>query len=555
MEGQTEHRRAMLFALLVAAAPALSAAAAGPDGAEQTTSAADRSSTPVLSPDLRGVVVPPNIAPINMQIPSPDADWDFTVSGADGTSISGVAKRGRIRFRASAWRTLLEGNRGRQLALRISPRGPTRDRTSGGVVTLGVAKETIDPVLVTRRINPTFRLWQDDMRIEQRDLTSFSTSTVFAGWHYGQGCINCHAFSANSAKSMSIATRASSNTTTVLGSHSLVARNGEALRFNTKCGYTSWHPNGRHVAYSLNKVDQYLHVSRKQARDVYDHDSEIVILDTETGEAFTTPALAHPDVLETYPTWSPDGKMLYFSSAPIPRNDDGSVQVNEFPKPRYGLRRVTVDVATRRVGTAETVLEPEAVDGSILLPRVSPDGRWLLCCVCDWGCFPIFRPSSDLVLLDLETDAVRRMDEWCSERSESYHSWSSNGRWCAFSSKRRDGVFTGIYLAYFGADGKGEKPFLLPQERPDFYDSCLETFSVPELLTEPIRVSSRRLARAARLSTPGTDVTLPVTSMTPRTESGVPTAVSNVPWQRTGDHPGEAPELDRDAARREGGTP
>ncbi|MCZ7639761.1 MAG: hypothetical protein M5U12_29170 [Verrucomicrobia bacterium] len=37
---------------------------------------------------------------------------------------------------------------------------------------------------------------------------------------------------------------------------------------------------------------------------------------------------------------------------------------------------------------------------------------------------------------------------------------------------------------------------MLPQRDPTFYDACLETFNVPELVVGPIQVSSAQLARA-----------------------------------------------------------
>jgi len=117
--------------------------------------------------------------------------------------------------------------------------------------------------------------------------------------------------------------------------------------------------------------------------------------------------------------------------------------------------------------------------------------------MCQYGCFPIYQPSSDLYLMDLRTRRYQRLPI-NSDRSESWHSWSANSRWLAFSSKRHDGVFTRTYFSYIDAAGQAHKPFLLPQRDPTFYDSFLKTYSVPELVTEPVRVTGERLARAAR---------------------------------------------------------
>jgi hypothetical protein len=133
--------------------------------------------------------------------------------------------------------------------------------------------------------------------------------------------------------------------------------------------------------------------------------------------------------------------------------------------------------------------------------------------MCDYGCFPVYQPSSDLYLMDLQTGDYRKLDI-NSEYSESWHSWSSNGRWIAFSSKRLGGLFTRTYFSYVDKDGKVYKPFIMPQKDPAFYDSFLKTYSVPELITGPFRISHNELGRAARA--PETiEVDMPVTAATP----------------------------------------
>jgi predicted Rossmann-fold nucleotide-binding protein len=44
--------------------------------------------------------------------------------------------------------------------------------------------------------------------------------------------------------------------------------------------------------------------------------------------------------------------------------------------------------------------------------------------------------------------------------------------------------------------GRFHKPFLLPQEDPTYYDTCLQTFNVPELVQGPITVKESELAQA-----------------------------------------------------------
>ena len=102
-----------------------------------------------------------------------------------------------------------------------------------------------------------------------------------------------------------------------------------------------------------------------------------------------------------------------------------------------------------------------------------------------------------------------------SDKSESWHSWSSNGRWIAFSSKRQSGVFTRTYISYIDRQGRSNSPLLLPQKDPAYYDSCLWTYSVPELIQEPVVVKKEKLGSVVRgpQTIPGQ---IPVTMATPK---------------------------------------
>ena len=107
---------------------------------------------------------------------------------------------------------------------------------------------------------------------------------------------------------------------------------------------------------------------------------------------------------------------------------------------RYDLMRIDYDPDSGDWGELEAMLLSEETGMSITEPRVSPDGKWVLFCMSDYGCFPVYQSSSDLYLLNLETREYHPLAV-NSPRSESWHCWSANSRWIAFASKRRDGVF------------------------------------------------------------------------------------------------------------------
>jgi hypothetical protein len=107
----------------------------------------------------------------------------------------------------------------------------------------------------------------------------------------------------------------------------------------------------------------------------------------------------------------------------------------------------------------------------------------------DHATFPIWHQEADLWMIDLQNgNKPIQLDALNSPSVESYHSWSSNGHWVVFSSRRKDGLYTRPYIAYIAADGTTGKPFILPQERGDFYQECMTSFNIPELVKGKVEV-------------------------------------------------------------------
>jgi hypothetical protein len=480
----------MPLALLACAA----ALAVGSCRDETPASAATVPRPPQITPDYAGVVIPPNIAPLNFTIREPGRKYQVRIHSAAGEAIEVTSRTGEIVIPPSRWRDLLTHNAGRELYIDVCVKTDAGTWSEYQTIVNTIAAEKIDPYLVYRYMTPSSYAGKP-LRICQRNLESFAEETVLDARSFGDGCVHCHSFIGNNPNKILIGMRHIS-----LPSATLYGHDGRVDKIGTKLGYTAWHPSGRIVAYSINDVRQFFHNARTEIHDVVDLDSAILYYDLAEAKIKTAPALADKKRLETYPAWTPDGKVLYFCSAPLLWTGTPTPPPPHYRQVKYDLMRISYDVETDRWGPLETVLSAAETGRSILLPRISPDGRFLLFCMAEYGCFPIFQPTSDLYLMDLQTGTYRPLPI-NSDYAEAWHSWSSNSRWIAFSSKRQGGVFTRTFLCHLDADGQASKPFVLPQRSSSFYDSCYCVYNMPELVTGPVPAAPQALVRAATGST------------------------------------------------------
>ena len=467
-----------------------------------------------LRPDYCGTVVPPNIAPLNFLVREAGSHYCVKIYSKQGEPIEVFSRSSKIVIPEAPWHKLLNLNRGQELYLDVFVKTENNQWVRFHTITNRIANENIDGYLVYRKIYPSHNIW-GKMGIYQRNLQNYDESIVLDNRYYGYGCLNCHTFCGNRPNRMLIDIRDER-----YGSSTLLVEDGAANKIGAKFGFCSWHPSGRLAVCSINKFKQCFHFARDEVRDVVELDSALVYYLVDSKAVKTSPKFSRKERLETYPCWSPDGRYLYFCSAPMLWSDRDKMPPEHYDEVKYDLVRVSYDLESNTWGELETILSAKDTGLSIIQPRISPDGRWLLFCMCKYGTWTVYQASSDLYMLNLKAAEetgqykYRRLDI-NSNQSESWHSWSANSRWIAFSSKRRDGVFTRSYISYVDQTGKVHKPILLPQRNPTFYDSCLKTYTFPELIIESIKITGEKLGRVVRGSRK-IQIDMPITMATPK---------------------------------------
>ncbi len=438
----------------------------------------------VISPDYSGITIPCNIAPLNYLVNEKASDY-LAIYKCDGKEIFRISSvSGTIQVPEKKWKKLLKIANSKEYTVDIclkKPEGWVKYNT----ITNKISTDSLDNYLVYRLIEPGFETW-GKMGIYQRDLSSFSELPIMENTMSNGNCMNCHSFCMNSSNTMLFHMRADNGGT-------YLYKNGELEKLDTKTDstlgpgvYPSWNPDGNHVAFSTNRIVQTFHAIPDKKIEVLDTLSDIIVYDVRSHNIFTSKSIASKARFETFPSWSPDGKSLYFCSA-------RAVSPRNYKNIRYDLFRISFDTQTNQFGAVDTIYKAAEKGKSISFPRVSPDGKYVMFCMSDYGNFSIWHPESDLFLLDIATREIKQL-EINSQQTESYHTWSSTGKWLVFSSRRMDELYTRPYFSHFQAGGSFTKPFVLPQENPGFYERFLKSYNIPELVKSEVKLNPRIIA-------------------------------------------------------------
>ncbi|MBK7713040.1 MAG: PD40 domain-containing protein [Bacteroidales bacterium] len=444
---------------------------------------------PVIEPDYSGVTVPPNIAPLNFLILEKGKSFRRVAKAGDNQTLTLTSSNGEVRFPVKKWKELLKGTAGGKIEIEIIASDNENSSLKFKPVQINVAAEQIDPYLCYRLLYPGYRSWVD-MKIVQRSLEDFNEESLFENQMMEQNCVNCHTFRQNSPDIFLLHVRGSKGGTYFYDGRKLTRTSLKTKEMTASAVYPSWHPSGRFVAFSSNKTVQSFHMRPEKNIEVYDLYSSLVIYDLQNNEIFACPEKDTVKYMETFPCWSPDGNYLYYCRASQVKEGFDYLQV------KYDLVRKRFDQASGIFGNTEIVFNAMSVNKSVSLPVISPDGKYLVFTLHDYGTFSIWHKEADLYLLDLQSGETNKMS-LNSDATESYHSWSSNGKWLVFSSKRGDGLTARPYFSYFISPDSSGKPFVLPQEDPTLYRRLKKTFNRPELITGRINIGPRDFARAA----------------------------------------------------------
>ena len=194
----------------------------------------------------------------------------------------------------------------------------------------------------------------------------------------------------------------------------------------------------------------------------------LVVYDTETRSYAPLPGADDPEYVQSNPTWSPDGKWIVFARTKAYRKDGienaSSILLDEKDVPefveekkpfKFDLYRVPFNGG--RGGKAEPIAGASHDGKSNFFAKFSPDGKWIVFCKAEN--YMLLMPDSELYIVPAEGGEARRLRA-NTRRMNSWHSFSSNGRWLVFSSKANT-PYTQLFLTHIDEDGQSTPPVVL----------------------------------------------------------------------------------------------
>lgn len=445
--------------------------------------------TSPIYPDYIGVTVPVNIAPLNFHYTSGGIRKANTTVRYEDKAYRFTGKD--VVWDMAEWKALLDSAQGDTLCFssEITLKGGKKEHLEWEIY---VSSDKIDPYVSYRLIEPGYEVWHE-VEIRERCIEDFE-ERILSDWrNTDNSCMNCHIHSqARSDLSMFYVRGKKGGT--------ILNRNGELRKLSLNAAdmisgtvYGEIHPSGRYGVFSTNIIIPGFHSMGSRRLEVYDKESDLAIADFDRNEMIVPQSLSRKDILETFPVFSADGSSIYYCAA------DTLALPREVDKLRYSLMRVSFDEAVGRTGqTAEVVWDASEHKGSVCHPKCSPDGKWIMYTVADYGTFPIWHTECQLEMMNLHTGKIHKMDEANSDLSDTYHSWSSDSRWFVFASKRGDGKYGRPYFCHIDADGQLSRPFVLPQEDPWHYENSLLSYNIPDLSNGPMNFNAETIGRMVK---------------------------------------------------------
>nr|WP_287412149.1 hypothetical protein [Pseudodesulfovibrio sp.] len=432
---------------------------------------------PVLEP-LPGALVPANAAsPIIRWKDALNTTWLITLS-TNGTSLCrGVMDTPYWIPNQLLWEQIKSAAGNAPVQVSVNGISSTGTLNTKGETSFAISEDPVGSHIGFLRKRLPFKKAKDnphDSQMAVGDLSSFAKPRIVL--QDQPICFNCHAYSANGKSyGMDMDYKGDKggyvlvdiSKTVSITDDNVISWNDYKAPGPSKYSmglFTAFSPNGRYAASTVGESSAFIMLDDLHFSQMfYPATGVIAYYDRTTEQILPLSGADNIEAVQTNPTFSADGRRVTFARASVKpalvadieagrlRKEDPSqtiLDTNEKYPMQFDLYSVPFNNGTG--GTASPVKGASENGMSNFFPRYSPDGKWLVFTQCKTGL--VLQPDSRLVIVPAE-GGIPRVLKANMNLMNSWHSWSPNSRWLAFSSKGNS-PYTEIYLTHIDEDGK-----------------------------------------------------------------------------------------------------
>ncbi len=293
---------------------------------------------PEIFPDYIGVTVPANICPLNFSVPN--AELIRAIITNDKGETLDVSGSDHIEIPVKAWKkaigplsapplgeclgsesvcSLDSPPKGEQEGASLSVTLSVWNKEHPDGVTykpfpIYVTQDEIDPWIAYRLLPPGYEGW-NRMGIYQRNITNFDVEPIIENSQNNKGCVNCHSFANYDPKNFTFHARGKNGGTVVMRDGKMKKVDIKEMSGGRHGSYNIWHPSKRYIAFSSNSTHQSFYGQSRNKIEVYDLWSDLIVYDIDNEKVLQDERFTDSLNLEMFPSFSPDGQWLYFSTA------------------------------------------------------------------------------------------------------------------------------------------------------------------------------------------------------------------------------------------------